>query len=51
MLNRKIPDAGQRQNAILRRLQSKNPVNKAKYHDKKHDARDRRRAANEAGVK
>ena len=51
MLNRKIPNAGQRQEAIMRRLQSKSPANKAKYHAGKHDSRNDRRAALERGVK
>lgn len=51
MLNRKIPDAGQRQQAIIRRLQNKNPSNKAKYHASKHDSRNDRRASFEKGVK
>ena len=51
MLNRKIPDTGQRQNAIIRRLQNKNPANKAKYLASKHDSRDARRASFEKGVK
>ena len=40
-----------RQGAIIRRLQNSAPTNKAKYHAKKHDARDARRAAMERGVK
>lgn len=51
MLNRKIPNAGERQNAIMRRLESKKPSNKAKYHAGKHDSRNDRRAAMERGIK
>lgn len=51
MLNRKIPNDGQRQNAIMRRLEAKNPSNKAKHAAGKHDSRDARRAAMERGVK
>ena len=51
MLNRKILNAGQRQDAIMRRLQNKNPANKAKHHAAKHDSRNDRRAGLERGVK
>jgi hypothetical protein len=51
VLNRKIPNTGQRQDALMRRLQNKNPANKAKYHAKKHDSRNDRRAGLERGVK
>ena len=51
MLNRPFKTDADRQGAILRRLQNKNPANKAKYAAKKHDSRDLRRAANEHGVK
>ena len=51
VLNRKIKSDGDRQSAIVRRLQGKTQPNKAKFADKKHEARDARRQGFDRTVK